>query len=327
VPPVIRSFVFSQTQGRLLAQDIDLGLLSVFRQDEGVQFWIDAGECTDAEVKAVLDGVFHFHPLAIEDCLTPSDRPKADEYEGYVFMIIHAVDYNAHEFKTTELNMFIGKDFLVTFHREPLRCVNSTIERIQKNAPAVARAPDRLTYTILNHILDGYDPALEELATDIADLEKSMLERPATNIAPEVMRLKNEVQRLRQIASPQRDVIQRLARGEFTKVVRAPMLPYYRDLLDHLVRITTRTDNYRDALTNTLQVHLNLQQMEVNRVIKVLTVLATLSMPLLVLTSFYGMNFNHWPSMESAWAYPWVFGTTVASTGLLYWLLKRKGWW
>jgi magnesium transporter len=161
---MIRSYVFNQTQGRLISQDLTMDLLKVMLQDDGIQFWVDVGECTDEEAKAVLDGVFHFHPLAIEDCLTPSDRAKAEEYDGYVFLVIHSVNYNSGEFKPYELDLFIGKNFLVTYHREPLRCVVATVDRVIKNAPAVARAPDRLTYTILDFLLEGYAPALEEMS-------------------------------------------------------------------------------------------------------------------------------------------------------------------
>ncbi len=327
---MIRSFVFSQTEGRLISQDITTDLLKVFLHDEGVQFWVDIGEVTDEEAKTILDGVFHFHQLAIEDCLLPSDRPKVDDYETSVFMVIHAVDFShaTHDFKTTELDMFIGKNFLVTYHREPLHCVSSTIDRIMKNAPAVARAPDRLTYTILDFLFESYAPAMEELSAHINELETNVLARPSRHTLNEVLALKGKVQKLRQIVWPQREVLTRLAHGEF-KIVRQHMLPYYRDLLDELVRISNLADNYTDSLMNVLQVHLNLQQMEVNRVIKILTVLATLFMPILVVTSFYGMNINHWPTFQYSitQAYAWVFSITGVMTVVLYFLLKRKGWW
>lgn len=322
---MIRSFVFNQTQGKLISQDLSLDLLKVVLQDEGVQFWVDVGECSDEEAKAILDGVFHFHPLAIEDCLTPSDRAKVEEYEGYVFVVIHAVSYNAGEFRTAEVDLFIGKNFLVTFHRDPLRCVNATVDRVIRNAPAVARAPDRLTYTILDFLLEGYAPALEDLSVEIAELEKNVIVDPSQSILRNVLQLKTEVQRLRQIVWPQRETIARIAHGEF-KIVRGHMLPYYRDLLDQLVRISSMAENARDSLTNVLQVHLNLQQMQVNHVIKVLTVLATLFMPILVTTSYYGMNIHHWPGPDVTHAWLWVWALTAAMTAGLYLLLKRKGW-
>lgn len=323
---MIRSFVFNQTQGKLISQDISLDLLKVVLQDEGVQFWVDVGECSDEEAKEVLDGVFHFHPLAIEDCLTPSDRSKVEEYEDHVFMVIHAVTYNEGEFRTAELDLFIGKNFLVTFHRDRLRCVNATVDRVIKNAPAVARAPDRLTYTILDFLLEGYAPALEELSGEIAELEKNVLVDPSQSILKNVLQIKTEVQRLRQIVWPQRETMARMSHGEF-KIVRSQMLPYYRDLLDQLVKISTMAENARDSLTNVLQVHLNLQQMQVNHVIKALSVMATLFMPVLVVTSYYGMNVEHWPGPEDANAWMWVWAVTAAMTAVLYLVMKRKGWW
>lgn len=323
---MIRSFVFNQTQGKLISQDISLDLLKIVLQDEGVQFWVDVGECTDEEAKAVLEGVFHFHPLAIEDCLTPSDRAKVEEYENYLFLVIHSVNYNAGEFRMSEIDFFIGKNFLVTYHRDPMRCVASTIERVLKNAPAVARAPDRLTYTILDFLLEGYAPALEDMAGEIADLEKSMLASSRDNILGDVMTLKGEVQRLRQIVWPQRETIARMAHGEF-KIVRNHLLPYYRDLLDQLVKISSLAENARDSLTNVLQIHLNIQQMQVNHIIKVLTVMATLCMPALLITSYYGMNIAHWPYPEDPRGWLWVMLATGASTSVLYFYLKRRGWW
>lgn len=323
---MIRSFVFSQTQGRLISQDLTLDLLKVVLQDDGVQFWVDVGECSDEEAKTVLEGVFQFHPLAIEDCFTPSDRAKVEEYEGYLFLVTHAVTYSNGELKANELDMFIGKNFLVTYHRTPLKCVNATVERVLKNAPAVARAPDRLTYTMLDFQLEDYVPALEEISVEISDLEKRIMVNQSKDILADVMKLKGEVQRLRQIAWPQRETIARLAHAEF-KIVRSHMIPYYRDLLDQLVRISSLAENARDSLTGVLQVHLNLQQMQVNHVIKILTVLATLCMPALVLTSYYGMNINHWPSLENPYGWLWVWFITLLTTGILYFYLKRRGWW
>ena len=322
---MIRSFVFSQ--GKLHGQDLGLDFLKLVLYDEDVQIWADIEGGSDEEAKALLEGVFNFHPLAVEDCIAVTENPKIEEYEHYLFGVIHAVDYSqsTHEFCTSELNLFIGKNFLVTYHREPLRGITSTIDRVMKNSAAVARAPDRLTYTLLDFLLDSYEPALETLTREFDLLENNMLKIRAEDVLTQTFKLKSEVQRLRQIITPQRDVIARLARGEF-KLVRAHMLPYYRDLLDRLVRISDMTDNYRDTLHNILQVHLNMQQVQANRVMKVLTVLATLSMPFLAITSFYGMNFQHMPELKVEHAHIYVFVVTMLFTYLIYWMLKKKRW-
>jgi magnesium transporter len=327
---MIRSFVFNQ--GKLVGQDLDPDSMKLVLFDKGLHLWVDLEQATDDEAKAILDGVFGFHPLAIEDCLTLSERPKVDEYENYLFLVIHAVDYTrgTNEFQTTELNIFMGKEFLVTFHRDQLRSITATVDRVQKNSLSCARAPDRLAHTILDFLFENYRPVLDELSGEIGDLEEKVLASASANILPEVLKVRTEVQRLRQIITPQRDVIARFARGELT-FIRSHLVPYYRDLYDQLSRINDLADSYRDSLNNVLQVHLNLQQTQVNQVIKVLTVLATLAMPILIITSFYGMNVPHFlPPPEDRSripeAYLWIFVITIVSTFILYWYLKRKRW-
>jgi magnesium transporter len=322
---MVRSFVFSN--GKLVGQDLGLDFLKVVLFDEDAQIWVDLDQPTPEEAKSLLEGVFSFHPLSIEDCVAVSEQPKIEGYETYVFLVLHAVDYSAsmHQFQTHELNMFMGKNFLVTYHDHSLRSIDLTIDRVLKNAAAVARAPDRLSYTILDFLLDNYDPALANLSVEFAELDQAVMSEQAQDILNTILRLKAEVQRLRMIVTPQRELVARLARGEF-KLVRAHLLPYYRDLLDRLTRINDLTEHYRLQLTDTLQVHLNMQQMQVNRVIKVLTVLATLSMPIVVVTSYYGMNFHNFGELDVRYPHAWVFGLTFLLTAGVYILLRKKRW-
>lgn len=325
---MIRSFVFSH--GKLVAQDPGLDFIKVMLIEEDAQIWIDLEQSTPEENKQLLEGVFNFHPLAIEDCVSVSEQPKVEEYDGYLFLVMHAVDYSTaeHRFETHELNIFIGKNFLVTYHDRPLRSVTLTIDRVMKNAAAVARAPDRLTYTLLDFLLDNYNPAIERLALEIADLERNLLKTTADEFLPSVLRLKGEVSRLRSIIGPQRDVIGRISRGEY-KIIRSHLLPYFRDLHDTLVRLGQQADSYRDSLTNLMTVQLNAQQNEINKVVKVLTVLATLALPIVVITSFYGMNIQHYPNEESHdWksAYLYIFVLNAILTGIIYLFLRFKRW-
>ncbi|MBM4144615.1 MAG: magnesium transporter CorA family protein [Lentisphaerae bacterium] len=324
---MIRSFIFSK--GRMISRDVTLDFLKVALYDENVQIWVDAEKATPEETRNLLEGVFGFHPLAIEDCVTPSERPKIDEYENYVFMCIHRIDFSEvkHEFESRELNVFIGKDFLVTYHDDPLPSITAAVDRCARNPTTVARATDKLIYAILDLLLDGYGPALDKLSARIAAIEKAILMSPTSDALSDILDLKAEVQRLRQIVAPQCEVIGRLARGEF-KVVRATMLPYYRDLLDRLHRIADQTETFRDALTGILQVQLNLQQKHMNRVVTIQTILATLAIPILVVTSWYGMNLRHWPTPQASTgaSYFWIFGLTVTLTLVTYLLLRTRRW-
>ncbi len=321
---MIKSFVFSG--GKLVGEDPGLDFIKTMMFDEDAQIWVDLESPSPEEARSVLENIFAFHPLAIEDCIAITEQPKIDDYEKYLFAVIHALVVSPeHKVETQELNMFIGRNFLVTHHDKPISSIKSTMDRIKKNSTAVAKASDRLTYTILDLLFDHYEPAMEALASDIAELERDVLASRSSDILGDVLNLKTEVRNFRQVVNPQRDVISRLARGEF-KLIRPHLLPYYRDLLDRLKRVSDLTEYYRETLTNILQIHLNLQQMEVNRVIKILTVLATLSLPIVVVTSFYGMNFHQMPELDWPYPYLWVLGLTVLSSGTIYLFLRIKRW-
>jgi magnesium transporter len=177
---------------------------------------------------------------------------------------------------------------------------------------------------VLDLLLDNYEPALADVASDIAELERDVLTATSMDIMTDIVNLKTQIQKLRLIMGPQREVIARLARGEFP-IVRTSMLPYYRDLLDRLMRFTDMAENHRESLSNTIQLLLNLQQNRTNQVVKVLTILATLSTPTLLITSFYGMNFKTMPELDWNLAHIWwVFGLAIMLTGIIYAVLHKK---
>ncbi len=325
---MIRSFVFSQ--GKLVGQDLGLDFLRVMLIDDDAQVWVDLDHATPEENKELLESMFNFHPLVIEDCIQPSEHPKVEEYDGYLFLVMHSVDYSAQQrqFQMNELNLFIGKNFLVTYHDDPQRCIDLTIERVLKHSTGIARAPDRLTYTLLDMLLDQYNPSTERLSLDIEEMERKAIDTKSRTFLTDVLHLKDEVSRLRSIVGAQREVMSRIARGEF-KIIRTHLLPYFRDLHDALIRLAGQADGYRDSLTNLITVQLNMQQAETNQVVKVLTVLATLSLPLVAITSFYGMNIQHWPNEDWPpwpWSYVIILALNALVTGLIYWVLRRKNW-
>src|ERR1043165_4627774 len=187
---MIRSFAFT-TQGRLHTRNIERFLMPTLLADTNLFLWVDLENPTEQETKFVLEDVFHFHPLSIEDAVNVSAAPKVEEYTPkeddkftpYLFMVIHAVDYSRKDgvFATRELNFFLGKNFLVTYHEVPIRSVSMTEERAIKGTMAIARAPDRVAYNLLDSIVDNYKPALDELSLEIADLEQQALQNPRDN--------------------------------------------------------------------------------------------------------------------------------------------------
>jgi magnesium transporter len=319
----------------LHSKDIEMFLMPTLLADTNLFLWVDLERSTPEETKFVLEDVFHFHPLSIEDCVMLSPSPKVEEYtpkEGdqfspYLFIVVHAVDYSRKDgvFATTELNFFLGKNFLVTYHEVPLRSVQVTSERCLKSTVHIARAPDRVAHTLLDSIVENYKPALEELSLEIGELEQQALQNPTRETLNKILQVKKEVLHLRQIIGPQREVLARFARGEF-KMIRAHLVPYYRNVYDALFHISELAQAYTDSLTGILQVYLNMSSNHTGEVVKLLTMITVITTPLMMIGTWYGMNFKNMPELEARHGYEIATAAMVIATAATYWYFKRKKW-
>ena len=332
---MIRSFAFT-TQGKLHSENIDLFLMPTLLADTNLFLWVDFENPTQEEIQAILTGVFHFHPLSIEDCVMPSPSPKVEEYtpkEGdlftpYLFIVIHAVDYNRQDrkFATSELDFFLGKNFLVTYHQQPLRTVSVVEDRCKKGAMQIARAPDRVAHSLLDMLVDNYKPALDELSLEIADVEQNVLQGGADQATlNRVLQVKKTVLQLRQIIAPQREVLKRFADGEF-KLIRPHLVPYFRDIYDTLFHIGELAQTYADSLTGILQVYLNMTSNQTGEVVKLLTMITVITTPLMMIGTWYGMNFDNMHELHSRHGYMITTIAMAVSTVATYLYFKKKKW-
>ncbi len=331
---MIRSFAFT-TQGRLHSKDVDTFLMPTLLADTNLFLWVDLEKPTIEETRTVLEDIFHFHPLSIEDCVKVSPSPKVEEYapkEGdrfspYLFMVIHAVDYSRKDgvFATSELNFFLGKNFLVTYHDVALRSVQFTEDRCLRGTVHVARAPDRVAHTLLDAIVENYKPALDELSLEIGELEDQVIQNPTRSTLNHILQIKKEVLHLRQIIGPQREVLARFARAEF-KLIRPHLVPYYRDVYDALFHISELAQGYTDSLTGILQVYLNMSSNQTGEVMKLLTMITVVTAPLTIVSTWYGMNFDGMHEFKWKYGYHMAIGVTVVSTAITIWWFKRRKW-
>jgi magnesium transporter len=331
---MIRSFAFT-TAGRLHSQDLDVFLMPTLLADTNLFLWVDLEGASPEETRAILDGVFRFHQLSIDDCLKESPSPKVETYEpkdedrfpNYLFMVIHAVDYSRKDgvFATSELNFFLGKNFLVTYHAKPLRSVAQTEERCLKSTVHVARAPDRVAHALLDTLVENYKPALEELSIEIAELEDEVLEKPVPETLQRILKVKKEVLHLRQIIGPQREVLQRFARGEF-KLIRGHLVPYYRNVYDSLFHIGELAQGYMDSLSGILQIYLNMSANKTSEIVKVLTMITIITTPLMIIGTWYGMNFDGMPELKWQYGYGFAVGMTLLTTALTFIYFRKKRW-
>ncbi|MEY4089225.1 MAG: hypothetical protein RJB55_1496 [Verrucomicrobiota bacterium] len=321
---MIRSFIFSD--GRLVGQDLEIEALRLVRADKGLLLWVDLDNPTPEEIKATLEGVFEFHPLAIEDCVQPNSLPKVEDYEDYLFIVTHAVDFTRTEkFNTTELDLFLGKDFLVTFHTAPLRSVTTLMERIVKNVGVGPRGPDRIAHTLIDLLVDNYAPVIEELRAELEDLEEHVLAKESVHktLVNELLHVRGDFTHLRTIVRPQRDVIERLARGD-NKMIRPKLLPYFRDLRDNLARLEDTAAGYHERLMMAFDIYLNKAAFEANEGIKFLTAITAVTIPVMVVGTWFGMNFESMPELKHG--YPWALAFTVVTTILMVIYLRKKRW-
>jgi magnesium transporter len=332
---MIRSFAFT-TQGKLHSVNLERFLMPTLLSDTNLFLWIDLENPTPEETRFILEDVFHFHPLSIEDCVKESHSPKVEEYtpskEGdrftpYLFMVIHAVDYSRKDcvFATSELDFFLGKNFLVTYHTVPLRSISQVEDMCVKGTLGIARAPDRVAQKLLDELVENYKPALEELSIEIGELETAALEKPGKDTLNRILMVKKEVFHLRRIIGPQSEVLGRFARGEF-KLIRPHLVPYYRNVYDALFHISELAQNYADSLTGILQVYLNMSSNQTGEVVKLLTLITLITTPMTLVGTWYGMNFHNMPEYGWEHGYRFAFVLTALSTALTYWWFKKKKW-
>ena len=331
---MIRSLIFT-TQGRVQGRNVDPATFQSVLQDPNLFLWVDLEKPTPEEAKKILEAVFHFHPLSIEDCLAADSAPKVEEYvprdedqfPPYLFIVMHAVNYNRQNgvFATSELNFFLGKNFLVTEHPVPLQSVAQVEDLAIKGSPRPPRAPDRVAHLLLDALVEHYEPALDELSAEISGLEEQALQHPGRETLNNILGIKREVQHLRAIIGPQREVLARFARGEF-KQIRPHLLPYYRDVYDGMVHIAEMAQSYTDSLTGILQVYLNMSSNQTGEIVKVLTLITVITTPLMMIGTWYGMNFRDMPELSWRHGYPVAVGLMILSTAATYFYFKKKKW-
>ena len=289
--------------------------------------WIDLEDPTVKEA-TILEDPFHFHPLAIEDCLSEVHHPKVDDYDAYIFVIVHGIRFDAptDQFITRELDIFLGTNFLITHHNGPMRSITAARELCNKNLQAsMPRGVDFLLHSILDQMFEHYFPSLDAIEDKIQLVQVEVFENPSRETLDRIFALKRDVMQLRRICLPQREIINRLARADF-KVISQRAAVYFRDIYDNLYRIVEGSMAYQDMTQSTMDAYLSAVSNRLNETMKRLTVISALLMPLTVITGIYGMNFEFMPELHWKFGYPLVLGTMAVVSGLLVLWFRRKNW-
>ncbi|HEX2979197.1 MAG TPA: magnesium/cobalt transporter CorA, partial [Anaerolineaceae bacterium] len=245
--------------------------------------WISLDNPDEKELISVLRDVFHFHPLAIEDCIGGDyQSPKVDDYGDYLFIIMHALKIvgNVEKLDTVEVNCFLGANYVVTSYQTPkLKPIDDVWDRITRDERLVNRGADFLCHGILDAVIDDYFPLLDEMDEEVELLEDSVLTVPRPVTLSRILDLKHITMELRRVVNPQREVMNRLSRDDFPQIDRQSRI-YYRDIYDHLVRIQEFTDSIRDLISDALSTYLSVTSNRMNEIMKALTIVSTIFLPL-----------------------------------------------
>jgi magnesium transporter len=301
-------------------------------ENENNVVWVDFLGETEEEIKLahdVLLNVFHFHYLTVEDCLETRNQPKVEAFPNYIYFILHGVknETNSANFVTKELDGYLGSNFVVTFHNERFRTIKKVKQQIRTTPLACRRGAAYLLHQILDYMVDLYMPVVDDFDNTINELEERVfaMKRNDNVILEEIMDLRRAVARLKRISTRQLDVLYRISHGEFPQIPEQ-ILPFYRDVHDHLQRISDLSESYRDLVSGLFDIHFSVTANKTNDVMKVMTIISTIMLPLSVIAGIYGMNFEYMPELKTRSGYFVTLGVMfVVAVGLLFYFW-RKGW-
>ena len=320
-------FIYRSGNGKV-EEAHDVELISQLLKDESVVFWVDFEQPTDADDQILLD-VFKFHPLAVEDCRATRHHPKVEEFPDYLYFIVHAIrtDSSPDRFNTVELDGFLGRNYVVTYHHEQFTSVNKVKQSVRVSPVICQRGAPFILHSVIDNIVDEYLPVMDDFDDRINALEDNIfsLRRPSNEILEEILGLKRSLLRVKRISSKQLEVLYRMSHGQFD-LISGPVLPFFRDIFDHLVRVTDLAESYRDLISGSLEAYLSVVSNRLNEIMKVLTIFSAIMLPLTFIAGVYGMNFDNMPELHSRYGYygVWMLMIVIA-IGMLY-LFWRRGW-
>jgi magnesium transporter len=310
----------------------DAGSLAGALADPAGLTWVDFMDEPDEACTRILAGVFRFHPLAIDDALRQSHVPKVDDWNDYLYLVLHAVEFDGGPKQTLssiELDIFAGRNYLVTHRDQKLDALDRVWDLCPKDERIMGRGASRLLYHLVDQVVAGHMPVVDSMDEEMDRIEEQILSAPGPKSLPQVLGIKRALLHLRRIVAPQRETLNRLARDEFS-VIPSTERVYFRDVYDHLVRLYDIVEGLRDLAAGALDTYLSVINNKMNEVMKTFTLITTLFMPISFLTGFFGMNFFTASAPPPAWTGRIVFiafcAAVVLVPSLMYMWLKRRRW-
>jgi len=300
--------------------------ISELRQVERNVIWADVSDPTSSDFEELAEE-FGFHHLSIEDCRTEHQRPKVEEYAGYYFIVLYEAELvdGGKRLELRELNIFLGKNYLVTVHSRPIRALETAKRLWHEWLDRSDLGSGVIAYLLIDAIVDDYLPLLDVLSDHMDDLEDSIFGEWRSEVIEEIFLVKKKLLYLRRAVTPLRDVFNTLLRREQPIFPRDTHL-YFQDVYDHLIRVADTIDTLRDMLSSTMDAYLSVSGNRMNKIMKRLTSISTILMSVTLIAGIYGMNFVFMPELR--WRYGYVGAlTSMVGVGVaLYVYLKKVDW-
>jgi magnesium transporter len=302
-------------------------LIDEWRPDSESCLWVDVLNPTNAELEPLLEVRFGFHELASEDALSPNPLPKHDAFPNYDFFVFRSVDIDLHEHEAhvDKLSAFLGRNFLVTVHRGTLHSVDDVCNRLPGDPRLLSNGPDFLLHSLVDQMVDAQFPLLDEFEECVDTLQEAIFLNARPEQLDELLHLKRDINVLRRNSLPQRELLNLISRGD-AAFIQHKHLIYFRDVYDHMFRISETIDIERDMMAGTMEAYLSVIANRTNEIMKVLTVFSAIMLPLTLIAGIYGMNFAQQPELHWKYGYWYALGLmAVTALFMLLWF-RHRGW-
>jgi magnesium transporter len=302
-------------------------LIDEWKSDSDEKLWVDILDPEQEDIEPLLEERFGFHELAAEDSLSGTTLPKYDSFPNYDFFIFRTVDVDVsqHASETYKIAAFLGSNFLFTVHRGTVRAIDDVCNRLPGDRRILERGPDFLLYSIVDQMVDAHFPLMETIEEAVDDLQDRIFANAEPSHLDELLHLKRDVNVLRRHSLPQRELLNQISRGD-ANFIQAQHLIYFRDVYDHMFRISETIDVDRDQMTGTMEAYLSVVANRTNDTMKLLTIFSALMLPLTLIAGIYGMNFEHMPELKWIHGYPFALGLMIGTALLMLFFFWMKGW-
>ncbi len=322
--------IYCDTHKHVFSQTTDLKQIAELLSDPSHVFWLDMLSPTEQELATIAE-LFQLHPLAVEDASNEHQRPKVEEYEHFLFLVFHTINLDAskQDLVMGELDVFVGQNYLITVHNEPVKELEEVEQRWKRNGTQVERGVGILLYSLLDTVVDHYFPVADELVDQAEALEDRMFAEARTvherQFTLDLLALKKQFLAFRRIASPERDVLNVLTNRD-SPFLNEHVTVYFRDIYDHVARLNDTLDLYRDQLSTIMDANLSIVSNNLNKIMRTLTVMSIILMIDALVVGIYGMNFDFMPELHLHYGYFGVLIFMAVVSGLLLLFFRKIRW-